>query len=597
MDWQREAGGDGRRSSSLTRRSPSIGRRAPSEPRRPGGGGPRRDGLPGAAPPFAMKLLTPQVLAAAIIGRGGAVVAEMRQSCQCRIVLSEAVELFPRTEQRVLTARADSEDSLNDVAQQVVEILTELAAREPSEAVSHEGRLKLGAVVPRAALGGLLGAGGAAIRQLCEASGAMIKVRDAGLGSGPDASQEVSLKGTAQALEHVLREVNRHVQAVSSEPWFSGWAASAVGVPRSLPAQPRASLSSGPPGPGSDYGAREDADARSSYDALELEREAADRAGAEAGPCTMKLLLPHALAAAVAGRNGAELAELRQVSRARVSISDSSETFPRTDYRVLTARAESEEGLNAVARAVVDRLADVAEREPSDHVVYEGSLKITALLPRAAVGGIIGTGGATIRALCDNSGAYVKVREPVGGTGPDATQKVEIKGSVQALEYVLREVNHHVQQANGDPWFPAWSSSPTGLLRGGGGFGDRGGGRGPPNSGPAPAPAPRSLAITAGMDLINRVVEGMPTYVMEESRGFAMTCVVPNRLVGPVVGRGGGGIQDVQTLTKTRIALREIPGDPDNRSMNIAGPLLNTCAAYMLMMKRYLDAEKDVNAR
>lgn len=78
---------------------------------------------------------------------------------------------------------------------------------------------------------------------------------------------------------------------------------------------------------------------------------------------------------------------------------------------------------------------------------------------------------------------------------------------------------------------------------------------------------------------------------MEDSRGFALSCVVPNRLVGGLIGRGGAGTKEVQMLTGTKIGIREIPDDPDNRSLNIAGPLANTCAAYMLMMKRYLDAE------
>merc|ERR1711974_11074 len=102
----------------------------------------------------------------------------------------------------------------------------------------------------------------------------------------------------------------------------------------------------------------------------------------------------------------------------------------------------------------------------------------------------------------------------------------------------------------------------------------------------------RSVAKKAGVQLIERVMDGLPPYVMEESRGFAMTCVVPKRLIGPLMGRGGSGIQEVQEVTKTRILFKEIPGDPDNRSMSIAGPLLNACSSYMMMMKRYLDAER-----
>merc|ERR1719323_2223916 len=85
-----------------------------------------------------------------------------------------------------------------------------------------------------------------------------------------------------------------------------------------------------------------------------------------------------------------------------------------------------------------------------------------------------------------------------------------------------------------------------------------------------------------------RIAQGLPGYVVEDARGFAMSCVVPNRLVG------GLGTKEVQQLTGTKIGIREIPGDAENRSMNIAGPLAGTCAAYMLMMRRYLDAEAQV---
>merc|ERR1712039_593457 len=94
-----------------------------------------------------------------------------------------------------------------------------------------------------------------------------------------------------------------------------------------------------------------------------------------------------------------------------------------------------------------------------------------------------------------------------------------------------------------------------------------------------------------GIDLMVRVAQGLPNNVMEDSRGFALSCVVPNRLVGGLIGRGGAGTKEVQNATGTKIGIRERPDDPDNRILNIAGPLSNTCAAYMLMMKRYLDAE------
>mmetsp|Transcript_6379 Transcript_6379/g.9897 ORF Transcript_6379/g.9897 Transcript_6379/m.9897 type:complete len:105 (-) Transcript_6379:14-328(-) len=93
------------------------------------------------------------------------------------------------------------------------------------------------------------------------------------------------------------------------------------------------------------------------------------------------------------------------------------------------------------------------------------------------------------------------------------------------------------------------------------------------------------------MDVMMRVAQGLPPHVMEDSRGFALSCVVPNHLVGGLIGRGGAGTREVQQMTNTKISIREISDDPDNRTLSITGPLASTCTAYMLMMKRYLDAE------
>merc|ERR1712190_156407 len=112
---------------------------------------------------------------------------------------------------------------------------------------------------------------------------------------------------------------------------------------------------------------------------------------------------------------------------------------------------------------------------------------------------------------------------------------------------------------------------------------------------PPPMAAVRGTSYS-GIATMVQVAQSLPPYVMEDSRGFALSCVVPNRLGGGLIGRGGAGTREVQNATGTKIGIRERPDDPDNRSLNIAGPLSNTCAAYMLMMKRYLDAEAQASS-
>merc|ERR1719419_553352 len=67
-----------------------------------------------------MKYLTPQAVAAAVIGRGGAVITEMQRSCQAAITVSKTHELFPNSMHRVLTARAETERALNEVTRHLI---------------------------------------------------------------------------------------------------------------------------------------------------------------------------------------------------------------------------------------------------------------------------------------------------------------------------------------------------------------------------------------------------------------------------------------------------------------------------------------------
>jgi len=295
-------------------------------------------------------------------------------------------------------------------------------------------------------------------------------------------------------------------------------------------------------------------------------------------PCVLKFLAPEALAAAIIGKGGAAIAAMRQSCGVKITLTEYGEVYPQTDGRVVTVQANTEENLNDLSKQIVAKVVEAAGAEDE--------LKFRVLLPRSAVGGFIGKGGTNIKQLREASGAKISTGDPTG-SGPGSEQLVSMQGTAEGLETVVAEVNKQVQSLNGEPWFAAWASTTVGvpqtnlagaLAGGSAGSSQLGGGMQAPFASP-------------GIETMVRVAQGLPPYVMEDSRGFALSCVVPNRLVGGLIGRGGAGTKEIQQLTGTKIGIREIPDDPDNRSLNITGPLCSTCAAYMLMMKRYLDVE------
>jgi len=302
-------------------------------------------------------------------------------------------------------------------------------------------------------------------------------------------------------------------------------------------------------------------------------------------PCALKYLAPEAMAAAIIGKGGSVIAAMRQSCNAKITLTEQGETYHRTECRVLTAQANTEESLNDISKQIIAKIAEIVKSSASEMLGHEGEIKLRMLVPRAAVGGVIGKGGSTIKQIRESSGAKISISDP-NGTGPGAEQIVAVAGTTEALEQVFTEVNKQIQMLNGEVWFATWaadtqvaqSSTFNGLTGGSGGY--------------QLAMRPGvPHANSTGIDTMMRVAQSLPQYVMEDSRGFAMSCIVPNRLVGGLIGRGGQGTKEIQQHTGTKIGIREIPGDPENRTLNIAGPLAQSCAAYMLMMKRYLDAE------
>lgn len=303
-------------------------------------------------------------------------------------------------------------------------------------------------------------------------------------------------------------------------------------------------------------------------------------------PCVFKYLTPETLASAIIGKGGAVIAQIRTSCGVKIGLTDHGDLYPQTDCRILTAQGNSEEDLNKVSKEIASKLAELVKSSgPSEAAGTEGDLKLKVLLPRAAAGGVIGKGGASIKQLRETSGANISISD-AAGTFPAADQVVSISGSSEALTAVLAELNRQIQTLNTEHWFSQWATATTTTSAGMASYAA------------STLPAMLSPPIAAlrgssysGIATMIQVAQGLPPYVMEDSRGFALSCVVPNRLVGGLIGRGGSGTKEVQKITNTKIGFREIADDPDNRSLNIAGPLANTCTAYMLMMKRYLDAE------
>mmetsp|Transcript_1664 Transcript_1664/g.1885 ORF Transcript_1664/g.1885 Transcript_1664/m.1885 type:complete len:156 (-) Transcript_1664:3-470(-) len=92
-----------------------------------------------------------------------------------------------------------------------------------------------------------------------------------------------------------------------------------------------------------------------------------------------------------------------------------------------------------------------------------------------------------------------------------------------------------------------------------------------------------------GKELVTTVMDDMPSYVTQDPRGFVLRSAVPSRMAG------GMQRKSIQVMDKTRTTITfHSESNSSTRMMSIEGPLLNVCASYMLMMRRYLEVEREV---
>lgn len=92
-------------------------------------------------------------------------------------------------------------------------------------------------------------------------------------------------------------------------------------------------------------------------------------------------------------------------------------------------------------------------------------------------------------------------------------------------------------------------------------------------------------------EILQSALKMIPAQVSEDPRGFSLRCAVPTRLVQGLLGQDGRVADEVRTQTGARIEIPTNASDPDNRAMSITGPLFSTVAAYIYMMKQYLEIE------
>jgi len=369
-------------------------------------------------------------------------------------------------------------------------------------------------------------------------------------------------------------------------------------------------------------------------------------------PMCLKALVSMREASCILGQGGAASKEIEQVTGTKLHVSGRNELYPGTSLQELSIRGPCAESVGTSLLHVFGKLAEESGRlSCGDEDVEEGGARVKLLVPICAAKAIIGRGGENIKGLRAATGLYVHIDEVAIGPSDAAEQMVSMQGSLQGVQAAVSNIVEKVAQFMSDPGFQSWAASSQAGAgdpiatqvapgkasgKGKGGYGSEGkGGYGSEGKGVYGSGGPRTLTPIGGVaggnwsDGWTRPEEAMPfgavgsgisqqvAYAQEASWGespaamdmvshavqsLPLSCIgpkgksqrvlfnIPSACVSAIIGKGGSGVKEISTGTRTKIMIREIVDEAGDKQteeqVTLLGDTLGVVSAYLHIVGR-----------
>ncbi|KAL8450234.1 hypothetical protein Emed_002630 [Eimeria media] len=277
--------------------------------------------------PCYLKVLVNNLVAGAIIGKSGAVIAQIEQQTGCALKLSPANMYYPGTEERILIMSGEQE-ALNNAVLVVLDKIHEMQCQYTPDGSRKESydstspsqppssvKVTLKIVVPKAAVAAIIGKGGQQIKELQSSTNARVQV------SNREEAVVERLVTITGSLEEARAAATSIAACLQSEPSLKshmyvvykpgGLLGGPLGYAQQQP------LGYGAPPPYAGYPAP-------------LPQEIL------AHQCEIFMQVPETVVGAVIGKSGRCVSEVMKQSGARVQVSQKGDFVPGTTDRKVT---------------------------------------------------------------------------------------------------------------------------------------------------------------------------------------------------------------------------------------------------------------------
>lgn len=341
----------------------------------------------------------------------------------------------------------------------------------------------------------------------------------------------------------------------------------------------------------------------------------------------IKILLASKEASAILGTGGSIIREIGAHTNAKLHLSNRHEFYPGTQLQELIVRGQSTESVIATVQLVMEKLSAETGRIYCDaREMAEGGCSMKFVVPNIAAKAIIGRGGTNIKYIRESTGMKVHVEEQAIGQPPISEQIVSFFGSLQGMQAALPNLFEQIEtncvgldwfsnwaytsHAGADVGIPSWAPPPSGGKGKGKDKGSSYGSKGAPSIGASLSSyggGKSSYTPTAGgghvgaydtagpagggygviseadkVDMIAGALKVLPDHIGPQVIQFNVAASV----VSILIGRGGIAIKEISSGTDTKIKIREIEGNPEEKVVVITGPAVGVISAYCHCLAR-----------
>ncbi|XP_030075476.1 RNA-binding protein Nova-2 [Microcaecilia unicolor] len=176
----------------------------------------------------------------------------------------------------------------------------------------------------------------------------------------------------------------------------------------------------------------------------------------EEGEYFLKVLIPSYAAGSIIGKGGQTIVQLQKETGATIKLSKSKDFYPGTTERVCLVQGTAE-ALNAVHNFIAEKVREIPQSvvkpdslsllQPQTTMNPDRAKQAKVIVPNSTAGLIIGKGGATVKAIMEQSGAWVQLSQKPEGINLQE-RVVTISGEP---EQIHKAVDIIVQKIQEDP--------------------------------------------------------------------------------------------------------------------------------------------------